>query len=67
MTTIEGRAAPYTFSNRRSVRRIQDGFVRILRRPYEIHAPDHYSVRTDVSFDDGATWIEDQVVLEVHR
>ena len=40
---------------------------RIFRRQYEVHGPDHFSVRTDVSFDEGQTWIADQIVQEVRR
>lgn len=40
---------------------------RVFRRRYEVHDADHYTVRTDVSFDDGTTWIDDQIVQEVRR
>ena len=34
---------------------------------YQIHSTDHYTSRTRVSFDDGATWIEAQMVREFRR
>lgn len=40
---------------------------RTFRRRYEIIDPDHYRIRTDVSFDEGVTWIVDQIVQEVRR
>ena len=40
---------------------------RTFRRRYEIIDRDHYRIRTDVSFDEGMTWIVDQIVQEVHR
>ncbi len=40
---------------------------RIFRRRYETHGPDHYTIRTDISFDEGVTWIDDQIVQEVRR
>ena len=126
LSGVAERAAPYTFSNTMSARRIQDGFLlivdegrtagttliyydtsssewiatayhaptngvstsrapladgvpvfegratdrrgeRILRRRYEAHGADHFTVRTDISFDEGVTWIDDQIVQEVRR
>ena len=40
---------------------------RIFRRRYQRHGLDHYTIRTDISFDEGVTWIDDQMVREVRR
>ncbi len=40
---------------------------RTFRRRYEVVSERHYRIRTDVSFDEGVTWIDDQVVQDVRR
>jgi hypothetical protein len=40
---------------------------RVFQRRYEIHDQGHFTIHTDVSFDGGVTWIDDQVVAEVRR
>lgn len=40
---------------------------RTFRTRYEVHGPDHFTVRTDVTFDGGDTWLDDQIVQEVRR
>lgn len=40
---------------------------RIFRRRFVIHSPDHFTIHTDVSFDEGVTWIDDQIVQDVTR
>lgn len=40
---------------------------RTFRTRYELQGPDHFLVRTDVTFDGGVTWIDDQIVQEVRR
>lgn len=40
---------------------------RIFSTRYVRHDPDHYTVHTDVSFDQGVTWIDDQMVMDVTR
>lgn len=40
---------------------------RLFRRRYEVHGPDHFTVRTDITFDEGVTWLDDQIVLQVRR
>lgn len=40
---------------------------RIFVRAYELEDADHYRIRTNVSFDGGTTWIDDQILQEVRR
>ncbi|NKB86980.1 MAG: hypothetical protein GKS06_01995 [Acidobacteria bacterium] len=40
---------------------------RIFQRRYEVLDAGHFAIRTSVSFDDGVTWIEDQIVQSVRR
>ncbi len=40
---------------------------RIFRQRYELHGPDAYTIRTDVSFDEGVTWMDDQMIRQVRR
>lgn len=40
---------------------------RIFRQRYELQGSDAFVIRTNVSFDEGVTWIDDQIVQEIHR
>ena len=40
---------------------------RIFRRSYTRHSSDHFTVRIDISFDAGETWIDGQSVQQVRR
>ena len=58
-----GQGGPPVFAGRGTDRRGE----RISRTSYELHDADHFTIRTDISFDEGVTWIDDQIVHEVTR
>ncbi len=62
-SSAESVEGPPVFKGRATDRRGE----RIFRTRYELHGADHFSIRTDISFDDGVTWIDDQIVRDVRR